>query len=99
MLPEQWQAADAGVCLGCQRRIVRTLNATTGELVDLDPYAVDAADELRAWAAGRQSFLLALGPGSTLRAQHRSDAEIARKPAGFIRDRVVLSHQCRTGPT
>jgi hypothetical protein len=84
----------AGRC-ACGARVVRG-HDDTGELVTIEPRAVDAAEELLAWVADRQSFAL------DWRMRHPIGFVIARRtlrqlkrwPAGFTAKRVVLAHRC-----
>lgn len=86
--------AVAGHCVICGRRVMRG-EAEDGELIDVDVFEVRAADELRALAHGRSSFVLRLSKSGGVEIGRRTLRDIKLKPAGMARDRVVLAHRCR----
>lgn len=86
---------EAGRC-SCGTRIVRGLD-NTHELVSVDIWAADAATELIAWRDGRASYVLDLARPTGMTLTRRTTTDIKRRPAGFKRDRIVLTHACRKG--
>lgn len=86
--------AEAGRC-GCGRKIVRGTD-NTGQHISVDLWPVDAATELLAYTAGRPTFVLDLARPRGLTLTRRTPRQIARKPVGFNRDRIVLQHDCPT---
>lgn len=88
--PPRDRLAEAGRC-GCGARVLRGPDGT-GETVTVDGAGVDAATELTAHIHGTPSYTLTWGPGLLLTRRTRTD--LARRPPGFHRDRVVLAHTC-----
>lgn len=82
--------AVAGRC-GCGQNILRA--DADGQVVTTEVWPADAAAELRAWATHRPSYAMELKHGQiTLHPRGRDDIRL--RPAGFNRDRILLTHQC-----
>jgi hypothetical protein len=86
------RVAEAGRC-ACGQRVVRGTDQH-GDLATTETWHADAASELLAYAQGRASYVLELGRPRALTLTRRSTRDLARKPSGFNRDRIVLAHRC-----
>lgn len=84
--------ATAGRC-HCGSKVVRGPDQH-GTLATVEVWPADAATELLAHTQGRPSYVMALAHPSGLTLTRRTPTDLARTPAGFTRDRIVLAHRC-----